>query len=473
MMKNRFYTIYAFLIIFFGLIYSCLTAYNYIERYDVLKNVNENLTNTYFFKKEGGTPTFWYEANKIKEDIVIKSFFASGNKYEFKYLPSRLVYLYYYLINEEIIIQDNLTKEKVFKTNNGKLGLIIIQNILYFFSLFYLYKTLHNKYSDQNIFAIYSILLFLSFEPTINQWNRVLYSESIFFSIQIITLSILIGYNKDSSYKEIIFIGVLLSLMYLQRTLSIYYFVFVVLYFYLFFKKKFIINILILLTIYSITHIYLGFCNYNRDGKFYFIPILAKEDMYGYFIPKIIKYHKDRDFVSKFETRHDKLNNFVYNNNLNSENEINIEDRLKIADQNFEESLNLIIDYPLASLKEYGYSILHYALLKPNELHYLFENNIKYKGKFYQSLEFQNEKILKIAYSIIVYIISIIGLLDLMINKEKKIIFILICSILYFSLPTVWHKQSSYLAPVLIYISFFFGFGVAKIFEKIKLKMYV
>jgi len=473
MLRNKLNIYYAGIIIFFGFIYSCIIAYNYLEKYDVLKNVNNNLINTYFFEKEGGTPTFWYEANKIQEDIVTKNFFASGNKYETKYLPSRLVYLYYYLFDEEILILDTLTKKKVFKPNNGKFGLIIIQNILYSLSLFYFFINLYKKFSNQNIFAIYSTLFFLTFEPTINQWNRVLYSESIFFSIQIVTLSVLIGYNKYSSYKEIIILGILLSLMYLLRTISIYYFAIVCLYLYIYFRKKIVINILILIIFFLITHIYVGFCNYKRDGKFYFIPILAKEDMYGYFIPKIIKYHKDQDFLSKFETRHDKIENFVNQNNLISENEIKIEDRLSIANQNFVESLNLIIDYPLVSLKEYGYSLLHYILLKPNEMYFLFENKIKYKGQFFQSKKFQNEKNFKIFYSIIFYLISVIGLLRLVASKDKKTIIILICSILYFSLPTVWHKQSSYLAPVLIYVSIFFGFGVSKIFETSKIKNYV
>ena len=473
MPKNKLNIYYAGIIIFLSFTYSCIIAYNYLEKYDVLKIVNNELINTYFFEKEGGTPTFWYEANKIREDTVTKNFFASGNKYETKYLPSRLVYLYYHLLDEEILIQDTLTKKKVFKTNNGKFGIIIIQNILYSFSLFFLFINFYKKFSNQNIFAIYLTLFFLSFEPTINQWNRILYSESFFFSIQIITLSMLIGYNKYSSYKKIIIIGILLSLMYLLRTISIYYFAIVCLYLYLYFRKKIIINILILITFFLITHIYIGFCNYKRDGKFYFIPILAKEDMYGYFIPKIIKYHKDQDFLSKFENRHAKIDNFVNQNNLISENEIKIEDRLILANQNFIESLNLIIDYPLASLKEYGYSLFHYILLKPNELHFLFENKIKYKGQFYQSKAFQNEKILKISYSIIIYLISTIGLLKLVNSNDKKTTFILISSILYFSLPAVWHKQSSYLAPVLIYVSIFFGFGISKIFEISKIKNYV
>ena len=45
--------------------------------------------------------------------------------------------------------------------------------------------------------------------------------------------------------------------------------------------------------------------------NFYIIPILAKEDLYGYFIPKIIKYHDDQNYIQNFQTRHDIVDNFV------------------------------------------------------------------------------------------------------------------------------------------------------------------
>ena len=156
--------------------------------------------------------------------------------------------------------------------------------------------------------------------------------------------------------------------------------------------------------------------------------------------------------------------------NLNSENEINIEDRLSVANNNFAESLTLIIEYPLVSLKEYGLSLLHYVLLKPNEIHYLIENTTLYDGQFYNSKKFNDEKVIKTIYSIIIYSISLIGLIYLIKKKENRIIFLLFFSILYFSLPVVWHKQSSYLAPSLIYISIFFGFGTKKVLEVLGFK---
>ena len=100
------------------------------------------------------------------------------------------------------------------------------------------------------------------------------------------------------------------------------------------------------------THLYLGYGNYKRDGKFYLYPILAKEDLYGYFIPKILKHHNDNKFIENFQTRHDRVNKLIKIKNLNSENEIEINDRIHLANKNFIDSLKLISQYPLLSIKE-------------------------------------------------------------------------------------------------------------------------
>ena len=468
MLNEKINNYLAYLIIFLGFSYSCFIGFKYLEKYDVYKNINGNIENTYFFEKEGGTPTFWEEASKIKEEIKNKSFFSTGNKYEFKYLPSRLIYFYYELVGDEIKTIDKNSNQKIFKKNNNKFGLIFIQNLLYSFSLIFLFYSFKKYFFNYKYFFFLSTLFFLSFEPTLNQWNRVLYSETIFFCLQLLTISLLISYNDKSSYKKTILIGIVLSLMYLQRTVSIYYLAIVVMYFYIFFRRKFNLNIAIILLIYLCTHLFIGYNNLKRDGKFYFYPIIAKEDMYGYFIPKILKYHQDDDFVNNFETRHDKINNYLKKNNLASESEIDIEKRINLSNENFLKSIDLISNYPFNSLKEYSISFSHFFLLKPNEVYFLFENKITYSGKFYLSKKFKDELPLKIFYSLMIYVICIIGFLYFMKKKDYKIIFLLVSSILYFSLPVVWHKQSSYLSPILIYLSIFFGSGLSQIFDKVK-----
>ena len=471
MIKNKINYL-TFLIIFFGLFLSLFLSNSYIKKYDVVKKIDGQYVNTYFFQKEGGVPTFWEEAHKIKTEISDKNFFCTGNKYETKYFPSRLIYLYYSLINKDIKSEFKNSNQVIFNTNNGKTGLTIIQNFLYSFCLVILFFTLKKNVPNINNIALFFVIFYLSFEPTINQWNRVLYSETIFFCLQLILLIILFSYKENSNYIKIFFLGMILSVMYLQRTISIYYFIIIFLYFFIFYKKKFLINNLIILIIYLITHLYIGYGNLNRDGKFYLYPILAKEDLYGYFIPKILKHHNDEKFIKNFQTRHDRVEILINKKNLNSESEIKINDRIDLANRNFIDSMNLILEYPFASIKEYLKSLIHYFLLKPNEIHFLFENNISYEGKFHLSKKFKNEIYSKLIYSIFIYSISHYGLFYLKKKGETKLIFLLVV-LLYFSVPVIWHKQSSYLAPILLYISIFFGVGINQFFEKLNLKRYV
>ena len=121
--EKNIYSIY--LIIILGFLYSCFVGFKYIEKYDLIDD--KKLTNPYFFAKEGGTPTFWHEAHEIKT----KGYLKSGYKYEFEYLPSKIIFLYYKVINEDIKIYDDTLKKEIFKINNKKFGLIIFQNLIY------------------------------------------------------------------------------------------------------------------------------------------------------------------------------------------------------------------------------------------------------------------------------------------------------------------------------------------------------
>ena len=244
MIKNKINYL-TFLIIFFGLFLSLFLSNSYIKKYDVVKKIDGQYVNTYFFQKEGGVPTFWEEAHKIKTEISDKNFFSTGNKYETKYLPSRLIYLYFSFINKDIKIDYENSNQVIFKTDNGKIGLILIQNFLYFICLISLFLTIKKYVSSLNSIILFFVFFFLSFEPTLNQWNRVLYSETIFFCLQIILLVILISYKQNSNYIKIFFLGIILSLMYLQRTVSIYYLLIIFLYFFIFYKQKSIITLLL------------------------------------------------------------------------------------------------------------------------------------------------------------------------------------------------------------------------------------
>ncbi len=107
---------------------------------------------------------------------------------------------------------------------------------------------------------------------------------------------------------------------------------------------------------------------------------------------------------------------------------------------------------------------IHVALLNP--FHIYSDHNFP-SGEIYYTSETHNKLVpVRIAYTLIIYIISIIGLYNLLRNKNYKLLSFLILSMIYFYGMVSWHGNTRYFVPVLIYLSFLFGFG----FQNFKLK---
>ena len=110
---------------------------------------------------------------------------------------------------------------------------LYIQIIAYYFSLLFLYSQLSKKIEKK--YLIFS-LLFLALEPTLFQYHGSFWSESYFFTFQILILSLMI--NNNFSNFRVFIIGVLISFLAFQRSNGLYYLLPVIIYFY--FSKDFI-----------------------------------------------------------------------------------------------------------------------------------------------------------------------------------------------------------------------------------------
>ena len=104
------------------------------------------------------------------------------------------------LSNKKEIIDVNLSNEfenllsedgKV-SLGNKKILLLIIQSLTYYILLFFLYKKILDYLPSLNAKIT---ILFLAFEPTIFMYHSSFWSESIFFSLQL--LVILFIFNKN------------------------------------------------------------------------------------------------------------------------------------------------------------------------------------------------------------------------------------------------------------------------------------
>ena len=122
---------------------------------------------------------------EIKKDLENNiSFFKSGRENYTKYLPPRIAAAYYFFFDRDLY---NNFDEKIIN-ENIHFEYLLIQNIIYFLAVVFLLKTASVILSKEVCFWL---TIFLCFEPTLLQYHGTFWSESIFFSIQIIIIALL------------------------------------------------------------------------------------------------------------------------------------------------------------------------------------------------------------------------------------------------------------------------------------------
>ena len=106
------------------------------------------------------------------------------------------------------------------------------------------------------------------------------WSESIFLSFLLI-LILMILKNKINNLN-LFFLGLMLGIIYLQRSVAIFY-ILPILFYFLFLDKKKFFKIFSFISIgYLVIHIFVGYHNFIRSGTFYSISTQAKDGIYIY-----------------------------------------------------------------------------------------------------------------------------------------------------------------------------------------------
>ena len=245
-----------FLIIFIGFLISSVTSFLNLKKYDQIDGQPHSMI-------LGDLKLIWIEAEHLKRDLHSgKNFFRSGIEYDRTYLPSKLIALYSYAVGEKLF--ENFESKKIQK-GGGKLGFLIFQSLLYYFALFFFYKKILDfyNYDHQKCFFITA---FLALEPTIIQWHSSFWTESIFLSLQLITLGLIIHKTNNKFFS--IILGIFVGLMYLQKTIAMF-FIFPVIFYLIISKKKYrIVSIGSLIFGYSIILFFLGYHNLIRSDIF-------------------------------------------------------------------------------------------------------------------------------------------------------------------------------------------------------------
>ena len=470
MIKQKSYIFYSIFVFF---ILSLLLSLFFLSKYDVYQLDGS----THIMLKEE-TYAHWYKAALLLDQIKNgTSFFIAGEEVYTKPLPSRLVAIYLYLTNF------NITNdfENIKIALGGKFLFLFVQSLVYYLSVFFFYNQIKN-YLNLNV--CFFITLFLCCEPTIFQYHSSFWTESFYFSIQLLLLSFLL-IKTEKNFKYIV-IGLLLGLLFLQRSAGIFYIIIIISYFLFNKDERSLKKIFLTLFSYLIICFILGMHNFKRAGVFYVMPTEGKYNMYKYFAKDVLakKNETTTTAINKIEVK----NSLIWiKNHLPKIDTKNLEeisspyaigteiidekDRLKYYNYLNKRAYKILIKNPTITLKKVFSGVIHFSVLNPFFVYYDYEYFKDYSssiiGDFFLSEEHQKIIPARIIYTLLIYSICFMGFFVLL-KKNLKLTFLLFFSILYYYIVLGWYGKTRLFTPCLIYMSVFFGLGLENIINKIK-----
>jgi hypothetical protein len=409
--------------------------------------------------------------DKIKDQLKNGiNFFATGDENFTKYLPSRIAAIYYYFLNLDLFFD---SEKKIIKTGIH-LPYLVMQSFFYYSSLLILYNSIKDKF---NFRICLLIIIFLSLEPTIFQYHSTFWSETYFFSLQIILLSLII---KKEKTLLLFLVGLITSLLALQKELAYFYIIIIIIY-YLIFSQKKIKAISCIFFSFLLIQIIVGFNNYKRSGKFYILPSTTKFDLHLTIVKNVVTKKENVTEKEFFINEGTLALDYLKKNSINykiqyeikspdlweyRESILNEKDRIIFDDFILKRSRYFFFKYPVDFITHASIKSIHMLLLNPFHVY----SDHKYpSGEIYYISKEHNDLIpFRIIYSIIIYLIILTGLITSFSKKYFKINLYLFLSIFYFYITVSWHGNTRYILPSFIYCSFFFSFGLDKVLQYYK-----
>jgi len=404
----------------------------------------------------------------ISEDLKKgKNFFSTGKEHFTKYLPPRIAAAYYYFFDKNLF--NNFDEKKI---NLGvHLPYLVIQCLIYYLSLFFLYFIISKKIQKN---VCLPILMFLALEPTIFQYHGTFWSESIFFSLQIILFALIL---KDKfKFYDFLVIGFVLSLLSLQRQTAYFFIIPLTIYFLVNLKKNEYHKLLLMFLTFMIVQSFVGYNNFKREGKFYILTGDSKSAIFYNIGEKLIKENKNfttkefrineavvaKNWLEKNSILYDEKKFENVNKSLSPYSEarnsiINSKDKVLFANFYVERTVDVLLENPWVTFKLIFKNTIHSLLLNP--FHIYSDHNFTSGELYYVSDTHDKLVPPRIAYTLLIYSVCLMGFLKLVKEKKYKLLSLIIVSILYHLGMVSWHGNTRYTVPILIYMSFLFGYG--------------
>ena len=455
------------ILIIFSFILSLIVSKYYLSHHDTFNLKNDGTVIGHQMIKTDALRYLSHGA-EIKEDLKNgKNFFETGRQHFTKYLPPRIAAAYYYFFDRDLF--NNFDEKKI------NLGIhfpyLVIQCLFYYFSLFFLYIVISKKIEKK---ISLPIIIFLSLEPTLFQYHGTFWSESIFFSFQIILFALIL--RDQFKIYDFLLLGIILSLLSLQRQTAYFFIIPLTVYFLFNLKKNEYYKLLFMLFAFMIIQSFVGYNNLVREGKFYILTGDAKSAVYYNIAEKIIKKNSNLT-TDNFRIKEAEFAiNLLKNNSINFDEKklediennsspfrvardsiVNSKDKVHYDNLYVKRTIDVLLDNVWVSFSLILKNSLHSTLLNP--FHIYSDHNF-ISGEVYYKSDTQDKLLLpRIIYSILIYSICLIGFFTLLKEKKYKLLSLIIISILYHFGMVSWHGNTRYTVPILIYMSFLFGYG--------------
>tara|TARA_B100000963_G_scaffold351739_1_gene363799 strand:- start:17478 stop:18884 length:1407 start_codon:yes stop_codon:yes gene_type:complete len=432
---------------------SIFFSFQYLNKYDDYSKYKQNKHPMIKIAVEN----HWGAANEIVNDFREgKSFLESGLKFPDEYLPGKILALYYLLTGEE------LYENGLIKKDNGKFLYLALKTLFYYFAVYFFFirssKILNSK-------TCFFSTVFLIFLPDLIQYHSSFWNESLFFSFQIIFLTLVISNNF--SIMNNVLIGIFFSTMYLITQEFIFYFL-ILIFYYLYAKIKLKVKF-----IKSILSFFIGF-SFLTSIQLYETNLKTGKDrlninniqsaLYIYIVPSIISEKKNisvqdaKEFLRQQSIEWADLNNIKYEKNSNFILKIpsdNINDKVELSNYMLKKSIITILSHPIITSRLFLRSTAHLMVLNPFYIKYFYQYNGK--GEFLKTQTHQNLIPVRIVYTIIIYVVIFFGFIKSRKSINDELNLLLILSILYVILIGGWLGIPRYFTPALIFMSIYFG----------------
>ena len=468
-MKNNKFIHKIHIVLILSLLISSLLSAYFVEKFDKYEVTTDLIEAHSMIKSD--IQSYWVNAEIFKNDLNSKKgLFSSGSEMWRTFLHSKIIGFYYYITNKEMFDKWQVknynplsfNEDKIKVSNGNKFLFLFLQSLIYYSILFFLYKKILNYYPENNCLLI---IVFLALEPCLLTFHSSFFSESIFYSMQLILVYLLIE-DSNRLLKNFI-IGVWLGLMFMQKSFMIYFIIPLIFFKIYTNRKRSVIPVLSMISGYFIMLAIIGYANYQRVGQFYIEPGISKYGLYHYAVDEIESNSNDIPINQINKKRVRLKNKWVQENNINIDTE---KDRLRLYEYFHNYSKSIIKKYPLSSIKYHLKKSLQTGILNPTYIFHFYKNEFRKKPYYFSKKNFKKKWItINIIYSLLIYIFVIIGFFYTLRNK-KNFNFTIIITLfsIYLIFVGGWVGVSRVWNSSLIFLSFLFGNGLISCWKYIK-----